>query len=557
MDRLLPGVLAVVGHFEQTLGARDATLPLIRLGPALVLMGLMLCAPGEMAGFAMMALAVDMLVMVLHGQATPMAMMLHGLCMVGMTLATAWGLRRRMGPLPNRTVTLRNLLDLTTGGAVMALPLALADAALTHGRHGVPTANLLFGHIGPIMLGVVTLLPLVLMGRREEEQDQYHAPAALRALLYPFPAMLVSASLVWPTPVLAVLMPVAMVAVTLELTLREAMLSIMLTAGAATGMTALADPGLGHGIVPIPGPDALDAIRARWLSWMMGTITLSVAVHALRRRARLAESLQDQTMVMLNAIPEAAFRADMAGHWTWLSPGWTAMGGSAPIGRPMIEAFAQNQRDRLSAAIARQGKDGPIPATLRLTLDTAPQSTREVDLSLTAMPGGRGIAGIIRDITHDSEALRAARHAEASWHELCDAAPVAIMRCDPNGIVTYANWAAELTALGAQMPLLGHPLRNWLGDDPAFDMAALEAALTMPGAQIMHERETGTAERRKWLSVTVTAKFDPAGRRLGYVVAAGDITARKRLEDELIEARHHADSAAISARSGRAARPCR
>jgi hypothetical protein len=408
MDRLLPGVLAVVGLFEQTLGARDATLPLIRLGPALVLMGLMLCAPGEMASFAMMALAVDMLVMVIHGHATPMAMVLHGLCMVGMALATAWGLRRRMGPLRNRTVTLRNLLDLTTGGAVMALPLALADAALTHGRHGVPTANLLFGHIGPIMLGVVTLLPLVLMRRRKEGTT--NATRQLRcARLYPFPAMLVSASFVWPTPVLAVLMPVAMVAVTLELTLRETMLSIMLAAAAATGMAALADPGLGHGIVPIPDPDALDAIRARWLSWMMGTITLSVAVHALRRRALLAESLQDQTMVMLNAIPEAAFRADVAGHWTWLSPGWAAMGGGAPIGRPMIEAFAPNQRDRLSAAIARQGKDGPIPATLRLTLDTAPQSTREVDLSLTAMPGGKGIAGIIRDIT--LTARPCARHA--------------------------------------------------------------------------------------------------------------------------------------------------
>jgi PAS domain S-box-containing protein len=162
------------------------------------------------------------------------------------------------------------------------------------------------------------------------------------------------------------------------------------------------------------------------------------------------------------------------------------------------------------------------------------------------MPDGNGIAGIIRDVTRENEALHAARQAEASWRELCDAAPVGIMRCDPRGIVTYANWAAELTALGAQAPLLGHPLRAWLGDDPAFDMAALEAALTMPGAQIGHERETGTAERRLWLSVTVTAKFDPAGRRLGYVVAATDITARKRLERELIDARHSAEAAAAA-----------
>jgi PAS domain S-box-containing protein len=188
---------------------------------------------------------------------------------------------------------------------------------------------------------------------------------------------------------------------------------------------------------------------------------------------------------------------------------------------------------------ARQAMDQMLPR-LRLPLEAASAArrwaTQDVDLSLAAMPDG----GHRRDHPRRhpcATKLHAARQAEASWRELCDAAPVGIMRCDPRGIVTYANWAAELTALGAQAPLLGHPLRAWLGDDPAFDMAALEAALTMPGAQIGHERETGTAERRLWLSVTVTAKFDPAGRRLGYVVAATDITARKRLERELIDAR--------------------
>jgi hypothetical protein len=361
--RLLLGVLALVNLCEQVLGARDASLPLIRLGPALVLAGLLLCAPGEMAGFAMMALAVDMLAMAIHGSAPPMGMVLHGLCMVGVALATAWGLRRRMGPLRDRIVTLRGLLDLTTGGVVMALPLALADAALAHGRHGVSAANLLFGHIGPIVLGVVTLLPLVLMPRREREQEtpRRHAPGPLRALLHLFPAMLVSVNFVWPTPVLAILMPVAVATVTLELTLRETLLSMMLAAMAGTGMAALADLGVGHGIVPAPGPDVLDAIRARWLSWIMGVITLSVALNALRQRALLAESLLERNMAMLNAMPETAFRADTAGHWTWLSPGWTALGGQAPIGRPMIETFARNQHDRLSAAIARQGEGNPSP----------------------------------------------------------------------------------------------------------------------------------------------------------------------------------------------------
>lgn len=532
--RLLLGVLAVVSLCEQALGGRDATLPLIRLGPALVLAGLLLCAPGEMAGFAMMALAVDMLAMVIHAQAAATGMVLHGLCMVGMALVTAWGLRRRMGLFQEQTVTLRTLLDLTTGAVVMALPLALADAALAHGRHGVPAANLLFGHIGPVVLGIVTLLPLVLMLR--QERVPRHALGPLRPLLQLFPAVLVSVSFVWPTPVLAVLMPVAMATVTLELTLRETLLSMVLAAMAATCTAAMA----GHGAVPVLGPDALDAIRARWLSWMMGQITLSVAINALRHRANRAEHRLEQDAAMLRAMPEAAFRADAAGHWTWASAGWAKLGGEATFGRPMADAFAQEHREQLTHAIARQGEDGAPPRTLRLTLEAG----QEVDISLAAMEGG--ITGIIRDVTRDSDALRAARQAEASWHELCDAAPVGIMRCDSLGIVTYANWAAELTALGTQAPLLGHPLRAWLGDDPAFDIPALEAALTMPGAQIGHERDMGTAGRRLWLSVMVTAKFDPTGRRIGYVVAVTDITARKRLERELIDARRSAEAAAAA-----------
>jgi hypothetical protein len=220
-------------------GARDASLPLIRLGPALVLAGLLLCAPGEMAGFAMMALAVDMLAMAIHGSARPWAW-----CCTACAW-WAWRWQRHGAPLRraqrDRIVTLRGLLDLTTGGVVMALPLALADAALAHGRHGVSAANLLFGHIGPIVLGVVTLLPLVLMPRREREQEtpRRHAPGPLRALLHLFPAMLVSVNFVWPTPVLAILMPVAVATVTLELTLRETLLSMMLAAMAGTALGAL------------------------------------------------------------------------------------------------------------------------------------------------------------------------------------------------------------------------------------------------------------------------------------------------------------------------------
>jgi PAS domain S-box-containing protein len=543
--RLLLGVLGVVSLCEQMLGTQDGSLPMIRLGPALVLAGLLLCAPGEMAGFAMMALAVDMLALALapHAQTTAAALALHGGCMVGTALLVAWRLRRRIAALQDH-VTLPLLLDLTTAAVAMAVPLGLADATLIHGRHSATTANLLFGHIGPIVLGIITLLPLILMRKGPRRLSQPHVLGPFRHGLLLFPAVLVVVSFLWPTPVLAVLMPVAMATVTLELSLRETLLCMILAAMAATCTAAMA----GHGIVPAIGPAELDAIRARWLSWMVGQVTLSVAINALRHRAGHATWLLDQHQAMLDAMPETAFRADLAGCWTWVSPAWTTLTGQpgdAIIGQPMADSFALYQRGQLTAAMARVVQDGA--RTLRLTL--CPREG-EVDISLAPMRDAtgavQGICGTMRDVTRESAALKAARQAETSWHELCDAAPVGIVRCDPRGIVTYANWAAELTALGAQEPLLGRPLRGWLGDDPAFDMVALDAILTMPGAQTKHELAIGSLERPLWLSVVVTAKFEPSGRRIGYVVAVADITARKRLERELIDARHSAEAAAAA-----------
>jgi signal transduction histidine kinase/CheY-like chemotaxis protein len=524
---VLLAVLALVSLCEQVLAAHDATLPMIRLGPALVLAGLLLCRKDEIASFALMALTVDMLTRALvpHAATGPAGIALHGACDVGMAVAAAWHLRRRQVDL-RAPLDLRRLLDVAATAMVMAAPPALADAALNHEPARLSSAHLLFGHIGPLVLGTLTLVPLMLM-RRDEVARAFRP---VRALLPLVPGALVAFSFVWPTPVLAVLMPMMMVLVTLGLGLREALLSLVLAALAGTCTGALG----GHGPVPVMAPDALDAIRARWLSWMAGQLTLSVAINAARRAAARAQGLYRDSKAMLDALPEVAFRADDQGHWRWLSPAWQALGGEAEARRrPMAALFTPAGQDRLAAALA-QGK----PATLRLSM-AGDDPAREVDLSLAPMAGG-GFAGTIRDVSDSSAALRLAREAEAGWHELCDAAPVGIARCDARSIVTYANWAAQLTALGAQARVPGRPLRDWLADDPAFDLATLEARLTMPGDQISHALQLG----RLWLSVVVTARFDPLGRRDGYVVATADITARKRLEGELIEARQSAEAAA-------------
>jgi PAS domain-containing protein len=290
------------------------------------------------------------------------------------------------------------------------------------------------------------------------------------------------------------------------------LLSVVLAAIAGTCTAAMS----GHGMVPVLVPDALDAIRARWLSWMTAQITLSTAMSAARQAAAHATALSRDSQAMLRALPEVAYRADAQGRWTWLSPAWHALTGRADAtGQPMAELFAPAQRSVLADALA-QG----TPA-LRLALDDDEQ--RMVEISLAPMAGG--ITGIIRDVSQHAALLDAARAEGADWHALCDAVPVGIAGCDAQGTIVYANWAAELTALAGQARLLGGSLRAWLADDPAFAIAALEARLTIPGAHTSHELKVG----RLSLWVVVTGRFDAAGRRTGYVVAVADISARKPL----------------------------
>jgi PAS domain S-box-containing protein len=545
-------VLGLVCLCEQVLGAHDDTLPLIRLAPALMLAGLLSGARGEAGILAIMALAVDMLAMALapHGTLVAAGVALHGGASVGMALLAAWYLRRRRVALAGG-LGLRALLDLSVAALAMAAPIGLIDATLAHAGRASTSAHLLFGFVGPVALGVVTLVPLMLM--RPEAQGPRHLPVALprpaRLVLPLMPAGLVVVSFLWPTPVLAVLMPVAMVTATLALTLRQTLVSMALAAIVATCTAAMN----GDGLVPALAPDALDAIRARWLAWMAGQITLSTALGAAWHMAGHVRHTLTGHQAMLRALPQGAFRADLAGRWLWLSPSCEALVPGAAPGAPLADLVAPTRREALERALARLSEGAAPMLTLRLPLarqdePETRESPRQIDLSLAIMHDGQGtpigFAGTLRDATRDTAELAAAHQAQAGWQELCDAAPVGIVRSDARGIITYANWAAELTALAGQRRAMGQTLRAWLADDPAFDLPMLESRLPAPGAQTSHELGIGAPGRCLWLSVVVTAKFDATGRRTGYVVAVTDISARKRMESELIEARRRAEAAA-------------
>jgi PAS domain-containing protein len=234
-------------------------------------------------------------------------------------------------------------------------------------------------------------------------------------------------------------------------------------------------------------------MRARWFAWCAAQIAMTAAIGSIRREGSHAARQFGQTVAMLGALPDTVFRADTEGRWQWLSPAWQSLSGEHPadmVGELMVASLAPRYRHQVQQAMDQMlihgggvpvecGRAGRRWATSGCGMGHGPDARPH--------GGWPGSAGRSRPCAIGGQAGRGAP-GRGRWHELCDAAPVGIMRADLNGQITYANWAAELTALTGREHLLGMRLSDWLGDDEAFASAALMQKLDMPGAQIERER---------------------------------------------------------------------
>ena len=178
------------------------------------------------------------------------------------------------------------------------------------------------------------------------------------------------------------------------------------------------------------------------------------------------------------------------------------------------------------------------------------------------LPSGEvgGVLVFTEDITARKEAAAAvARAAELNRSVLSAASEVAIIATDINGIITVFNTGAER--------MLGYHAQEMVDRQTAAAIVVnseiderneqMSKRLSRPvsGFELfVTMTQSGKPEEREWtfvrkggtkltVNLVVTARLDDEGKTVGYVGVASDITARKRAEQELLQAKIAAESA--------------
>ncbi|MDZ3830818.1 MAG: PAS domain S-box protein [Sphingopyxis sp.] len=300
----------------------------------------------------------------------------------------------------------------------------------------------------------------------------------------------------------------------------------------------------GHGPVILIETDPLHRLFFLQLLFLCGYASLLPVAATLEIRRALEQELATNlrfTDRILRNMREVVFRTDATGRWTFLNPAWEGVTGYTPeesLGWETTRMLTPESLDQ-SVALYPDLVSGRVKElVLEQRFVRRDGQVRDIEVNVRALrsPDGKfgGTAGSIRDVTERQLYLQGLRHSEQKFRELCDTAPIGIMRTGPDGLINYANQLLELILLTPQDRLVGRSWRDLMpgGVDALRD--AIDRDLGVPGAMVERELAIRDASQQmRWINVVITGEFDTEARLVGYIAAIADITHRKHTEAAL------------------------
>jgi PAS domain S-box-containing protein len=145
------------------------------------------------------------------------------------------------------------------------------------------------------------------------------------------------------------------------------------------------------------------------------------------------------------------------------------------------------------------------------------------------------LVGTVQDVTSEHEAESALRLSEGRFRGIIGSAALGIVACDVNGRIQIANEVfcrmlgyTEYELVVLDKISLVHP------DDRARYQSAIDRLMAGGMESSIIEmrcvRKNGDA---LWARVSVSAQFDPAGKPIGMIVIAEDVTEQRQVEGQL------------------------
>lgn len=275
-----------------------------------------------------------------------------------------------------------------------------------------------------------------------------------------------------------------------------------------------------------------------------------VNVHDVTERI-VAEQRLRASRALYHTLAESApvgiFQTDPSGGVIFANRRFTVLTGlsqAAAMGDGWLAAVHPDDRGRVTAEWTRAMVERrPMLVDLRFLarVDEGGEAAAEASVLCQSTPmldaagNFQGCVGTITDMTEYVRTVEALMMAEARTNAIVDAAADAILTIDDQGILHSVNRAAEA--------MFGVPVGDLLWQPVARVMPSESTdwpAASIPGAP----RETTGLRRdgtRFPIELSVNG-IDVGGRRL-FVAIVRDVTERKRIERELIEARDAAETA--------------
>ena len=147
-------------------------------------------------------------------------------------------------------------------------------------------------------------------------------------------------------------------------------------------------------------------------------------------------------------------------------------------------------------------------------------------------PEQRHVAVLFNDITERKRAEEMLRGLSAELRQTLHTAGIGLIHCSRDLRYLSANPAyGRLVGLPVEQ-IVGTPMIDVLGQT-AFESIRPHVERVLGGERVEYELELPIAGERKWIHAVYTPDRDASGTVTGWVASVMDITARKRIEDEL------------------------
>lgn len=268
----------------------------------------------------------------------------------------------------------------------------------------------------------------------------------------------------------------------------------------------------------------------------------------------LRESEED-LLVTLTSIGDAVIATDLSGNITRMNPAaerLTAWSRNDALGQPLVNVFHivnSKTREPADDPVLRVLATGNVVGLANHTV-LIDREGREYQIADSAAPirsiSGNviGVVLVFSDVTEEYAILEKLAESEKRFRTLADTGQALIWTSGLDKLCDYFN----LPWLNFTGQTLGHELGNgWVDgvhpDDVADCINVYVDAFDKRTHFSMAYRLRRYDGEYRWIQDNGSPRFSSKGEFIGYIGHCLDITTRKMLEDELIQARNCAESA--------------